>query len=443
MDAPRNMHIAMYPWFALGHITPYLQLSNKLAKKGHKISIFIPKTITQSTIFQHLNHYPHLITIFPINIPHVHGLPHHVETTRDLDDPSLLPLLIAAMDGTQEQIHTLLLQLKPNFIFFDFPYWVPNLARQLGIKSVHYVVNSLAIRAYAESSRQKAQRLGFPDECIKIHLHEEQVFAEMKETTGFHDRVDRCVGSSDALGYKSCREIEGRFGDYLESVYGKPILLSGPIIPEPSRTTLEERWDRWLGRFKDGIVIYCALGSECILSHNQFQQLLLGLEQTGMPFFTALKPPNGFESVEAAMPEGFAERVKERGIVYGGWVQQQLILGHPSLGCFITHCGYGSLLEGLLSQCQLVLLPNKLDQIIHARMLSKSFKVGIEVKKGEEDGMFTKESVCEAVRIVMDDENEVAKEIRENHAKLRNLLLEKDFENGYIDSFCQSLYGLL
>jgi len=57
--------------------------------------------------------------------------------------------------------------------------------------------------------------------------------------------------------------------------------------------------------------------------------------------------------------------------------------------------------------------------------------------------LFTKESVCEAVKIVMDDENEVGKEVRANHAKLRNFLLSKNLESSCIDSFCQKLYDLL
>ncbi|KAL2331594.1 hypothetical protein Fmac_019175 [Flemingia macrophylla] len=43
-------------------------------------------------------------------------------------------------------------------------------------------------------------------------------------------------------------------------------------------------------------------------------------------------------------------------------------------------------------------------------MLSAKLKVGVEVEKGEEDGLFTKESVCKAVKTVMEDGNEVARE---------------------------------
>ena len=70
-----------------------------------------------------------------------------------------------------------------------------------------------------------------------------------------------------------------------------------------------------------------------------------------MPFLAVLNPPAESESIEAAFPEGFKERVEGRGIIYGGWVQPQLILEHPFVGCFITHCGSGSLIEALVNGC--------------------------------------------------------------------------------------------
>ncbi|PNX79825.1 UDP-glycosyltransferase 79B6-like protein, partial [Trifolium pratense] len=208
----------------------------------------------------------------------------------------------------------------------------------------------------------------------------------------------------------------------------------GPLLPEPTKTTLDEKWAAWLKGFKHGSVIYCAYGSESPLQHNEFEELLLGLELTGLPFLAALKPPIGFESIEDALPEGFNERVKGKGIVYGSWIQQQLILEHPSVGCFITHCGAASITEGLVNTCQLVLLPRLgSDHIMNARMMSRKLKVGIEVEKGDEDGLFTKESVCKAVKIVMDDENEVGREVRANHDKIRNFLLSDNLESSCSD----------
>jgi hypothetical protein len=70
-------------------------------------------------------------------------------------------------------------------------------------------------------------------------------------------------------------------------------------------------------------------------------------------------------------------------------------------------------------------------------------KVGVEVEKGEDDGLFTKESLGKAVKTVMDDENEVGKEVRANHDKIRKFLLSHNLESSCIDGFCQKLYELL
>ncbi|MCH93585.1 anthocyanidin 3-O-glucosyltransferase, partial [Trifolium medium] len=81
--------------------------------------------------------------------------------------------------------------------------------------------------------------------------------------------------------------------------------------------------------------------------------------------------------------------------------------------------------------------------IINAKIMGRNLKVGVEVKKGEEDGLFTKESICEAVKIVMDDENETGREVRTNHEKLRNLLLSHDLESSCVDGFCEKLQELV
>jgi hypothetical protein len=80
---------------------------------------------------------------------------------------------------------------------------------------------------------------------------------------------------------------------------------------------------------------------------------------------------------------------------------------------------------------------------MNARMMSEKLKVGVEVEKGEEDGLFTKESVCKAVRIVMDDENEIGREVRKNHNELRKFLLSENYESSCVDSFCEKLQDLI
>ncbi|CAM8989390.1 unnamed protein product [Rhodiola kirilowii] len=95
-----QIHIAMYPWLAMGHLTSFLHLSNKLAEQNHKISFFIQP-------FTHFDLHHHLITSFiPITVPNIPGLPEHTETTADVPYP-LHSLLMAAMDKTAPEIEGL------------------------------------------------------------------------------------------------------------------------------------------------------------------------------------------------------------------------------------------------------------------------------------------------------------------------------------------------
>jgi hypothetical protein len=67
-------------------------------------------------------------------------------------------------------------------------------------------------------------------------------------------------------------------------------------------------------------------------------ELALGLAQSGLPFFWALR-----KWIE--LLEGFEERTRGSGVVRTGWVPQLKILAHDSAGGFLTHCGWSSVTE--------------------------------------------------------------------------------------------------
>ncbi|XP_057434148.1 cyanidin 3-O-galactoside 2''-O-xylosyltransferase FGGT1-like [Lotus japonicus] len=449
-----TFHIAMYPWFALGHLTSYLHISNKLAERGHKISFLMPRNTIPK--LEHFNLHPDLISFIPITIPHVDGLPTGSETTADLPF-SVHSLLMTAMDLTEPAIEVSLRELRPHMVFFDFTYWLPALASRLGMKALHYCTISPATVGYLISPERKLHLLteadlrdpppNFPPSAIRLQPHEARGLAtatikDYGKGVSFRQRQLISFTSCDAIVFKTCREMEGPYCEYLENQMRKQVFLAGPVLPDIPTSTLESKWESWLGSFKSKTVIFCAFGSECILKSNQFQELLLGFELTGMPFLAALKPPVGAETMESALPEGFQERTKGRGVVQGDWVQQQLILSHSSVGCFVTHCGSGSLTEAMVNECQLVLLPHAGDQFINARIMSGDLKVGVEVKRSGEDGLFTKEDVCKVVRTLMDSDSEVGQVVRTNHAKWREFLLSKGLENSYVDDLVQKLHSL-
>ncbi|KAK4439157.1 Anthocyanidin 3-O-glucoside 2'''-O-xylosyltransferase [Sesamum alatum] len=449
-----KLHIAMFPWVAIGHITPFIHLANELAKRGHSISILIPnKPLVQ---LGHHSLYPDLIKFHVVTIPQVEGLPPGAETASDIDITAKNPLAIA-FDATADQVETILSGLKPDIVFYDFADWIPKMAARIGFKTVCYNVicaSCMAIGIVPARHIPKDRRLtveelgqapeGYPSSTVVLRGQEALTLSFIAMDYGatkFDVRITAAMQGCDAIGIRTCRELEGPMCDYLSEQYNKPVFLSGPVLPENPKGPLEEKWDKWLSKFEPKSVVYCAFGSQLILQKNQFQEMVLGFEMTGLPFFVAVSKPHGAESIEEALPEGFLERVGDRGVVHGGWVQQTQILNHPSVGCFVSHCGFGSMWESLLSDSQIVLVPRLADQILNTRLLAEELKVAVEVERGEM-GWFSKEDLCKAIKSVMDEGSEVGKLVKENHGEWRETLMSPGFMDNYVDNFIQQLYQL-
>ncbi|KAE8677051.1 Anthocyanidin 3-O-glucoside 2'''-O-xylosyltransferase [Hibiscus syriacus] len=202
---------------------------------------------------------------------------------------------------------------------------------------------------------------GYPPSTVKLKAEEAATMLFEAEDFGsglsFQDRIRKSTIGSDAIAIRTSREIEGPFLDYVGKGFGKPDLLTGPCLPETRTQQLDDEWVNWLSQFQPGSVVFCSFGSQSGLQKDEFQELAVGFELSGLPFLVALKPPQGCSTVEEALPEGFQERVKERRLVYGGWVPLEPLLYHPDIGCFVNHCGYGTMWEFLLSDCQIVLIP--------------------------------------------------------------------------------------
>ncbi|KAJ9671553.1 hypothetical protein PVL29_025315 [Vitis rotundifolia] len=381
-----KFHVVMFPWFAT--TSP----SSILPKKAQ------PQ-------LQHLNLHPTLISFHPLTIPHVDGLPPGAETASDV--PIFLHHLLAtAMDRITDQVEAALRALKPDF----FPVCAAAFA--------YNFVPAQQIRLKLANSSWPPP--GYPSSTVVLGPHEARLLQFLLfpfgEDITFHKRLTAAIKRGDIVAIGTCQEVKGPFCGYMERQFGKPMFVTGPVLLAPSPLAPEDRRAQWLGGFKPGSVIFCAFGSQNFPEKDRFQELLLGFERTGLPFPAALKPPLGAATIEEALPEGFQERVGGRGVVHGGWVPQPSILCHPSVGCFVSHCGFGSIWESLMSDPQIVLR--------------------------EENGWVSKESLCKAIKSVMDEEIEVGCLVKKNHAEWKETPMSQGFMCNYIDNFVRQILDL-
>ncbi|CAM0150412.1 unnamed protein product [Urochloa decumbens] len=449
-------HIVMFPWLAFGHISPFAQLTRRLVSGdgGFRVT-FLTAAGNVPRVEAMLAEAAAAVTVLPLDLPAVPGLPPGAASTAELSADGA-ELLKVALDGTRPQVAALLAELRPDAVVFDFAVpWVCGVAEPLGVTPLFLNVYSAATLAFVAvparcpgGRRPSARDLmaapaGFPPGSALAALPAYQAadlayaFESFYGMPSVYERFAACFEGCAAVVMKTSAEMEGPYIDYLSAQIGKPMLLAGPVVPEPPEGELEERWASWLSSFPENAVVFASFGSETFLPAAAATELLLGLEATNRPFVVVLNFPKGADAdaeLRASVPPGFEERVKGRGVVHMGWVQQQHILRHPSVGCYLNHAGFSSVVEGLVAGCRLVLLPMKTDQYINAAVFARDLRVGVEVARRGEDGWFGRDAVRAAVAAAAVGDTE--------EIKWRDFLLDDAVQKGFAAEFLRKLNGL-
>jgi len=200
----------------------------------------------------------------------------------------------------------------------------------------------------------------------------------------------------------------------------------GPITQEGSSNETDECL-RWLDKQPNCSVLYVSFGSGGTLSQHQINELAWGLELSGQRFLWVLRAPSSSASgayLEAAkedplqfLPSGFLERTKEKGLVVASWAPQVEVLGHSSVGGFLSHCGWNSTLESVQEGVPLIAWPLFAEQRMNAVMLADGLKVALRPTFNQ-DGIVEKEEIAKVIKCLM--EGEIGKGMRERMRTLRD-----------------------
>lgn len=270
----------------------------------------------------------------------------------------------------------------------------------------------------------------------------------------FVQYIDRNLASVNFMSgiiYDGCRSLEGKYIDLIATKDMMPGLKQwalGPFNPVTlthNAVSPNQRHEclKWLDQQVPNSVIYVSFGTTVCLVDQQVKELAIGLEQSGQKFIWVWRDADtevlGQRELNSAeLPEGYEVRVKGQGMVVKDWVPQMEILGHPSTGGFLSHCGWNSVMESLTMGVPIGAWPMHSDQPRNMLLITKGLKTGIVVRDwADRNELVTSTTVEKGVRKLMTSKEgeEVRKMAAELGSVLRGSMVKGGVTQMELDSF--------
>ncbi|MBA0875323.1 hypothetical protein Goshw_029751 [Gossypium schwendimanii] len=228
--------------------------------------------------------------------------------------------------------------------------------------------------------------------------------------------------------FTSVYELEGHAIDTLKARFNIPIYSLGPAIPyfelhgNSSETMVQNvpSYLQWLDIHPPCSVLYVSLGSFLSVSNDQMDEIAAGLQDSGVLYLWVAR--------------GGTSRLTEKGSEMGlvvPWCDQLKVLSHSSIGGFLTHCGWNSILEAIYAGIPMLTFPILFDQAPNSKQIVDDWKIGWRLKEQQKDGrLVTRARIAELVRSFMDPENNEVKNMRKSASELKEKCRKAVAEDG-------------
>ncbi|XP_052183090.1 anthocyanidin 3-O-galactosyltransferase F3GT1-like [Diospyros lotus] len=224
------------------------------------------------------------------------------------------------------------------------------------------------------------------------------------------------VNSFEGLESKASEDLNSNFTKLL---YIGPLNLTCPApATGPSSFSDEYGCLKWLNSQKPASVAYIGFGTVGTLAPDELVALANALEARALPFLWSIK-----DSLKKYLPEKLLEKMNRTGKMVP-WTPQVQVLAHVSVGVFITHFGWNSVLESIAAGVPLIGRPLFGDHQLNGWMAEHVWRVGVKV----EGGVFTKDGTIRALDLVLLEEE--GKKLRENAEWFKELAHKAAGKNG-------------
>ncbi|KAG9141838.1 hypothetical protein Leryth_013961 [Lithospermum erythrorhizon] len=222
------------------------------------------------------------------------------------------------------------------------------------------------------------------------------------------EEAQNCLNSS-AIMFNTFDEFEHEALQALVSKFNYPhIYTIGPLtllekhVPESNVKCLNSSlWKpdskvfEWLGQREENSVVYVNYGSVTTMSDEHFQEFAGGLANSKQSFLWVTRP-DIVKGESGTLPDEFLDEVKDRGLLVN-WCDQEKVLAHSSVGAFLTHCGWNSMMETVTAGVPVICWPFFADQQTNCHYSCEKWGIGMEI-----DHDVRREEVAKMVREMME-----------------------------------------
>ncbi|KAL2523039.1 UDP-glycosyltransferase 83A1 [Forsythia ovata] len=416
-------HVLAIPYPAQGHVIPLMEVSQWLVKQGIKVT-FVNTELNHKRVVKALSETEN--TQEMVNLV---SIPDGLEPWEDRNElgklteaisnvmPEKLLDLIEKINGTESD--------KITCVIADYGMGMAlELAEKLGMKRVAFCPAAAAMLALVNNC-PKLTEDGIIDSDGRVLKKQMFQLSPTMPVMNSETLVWTCIGdlATQKIMFDTIinNNILAKVADWSicnTSYELEPAALAlipnlKPIGPLLANNRLGKSvghfWAQdsacleWLDQQPLQSVIYVAFGSFTVFNETQFQELALGLELTNRPFLWVVRQDiSTVQSTLPNMPKGFEDRVRHRGLMVG-WAPQQKVLSHPSVACFLSHCGWNSTVEGVSNGVPFLCWPYFADQFFNQTYICDHWEVGLGLDK-DERGIIRREEIKNKVEQLLIDE---------------------------------------
>ncbi|KAJ8772064.1 hypothetical protein K2173_027241 [Erythroxylum novogranatense] len=206
-----------------------------------------------------------------------------------------------------------------------------------------------------------------------------------------HFAIEQVESARDAsaLIFNTLYDLEHEVLESLSSTF-PPTYSIGPLqllenqVQDSSLKSIETSlWKEqpdclnWLDSKEPGTIVYVNFGSVTVMTPQQLVEFAWGIANSKCSFLWIIRPDLLIGDAAIVPPEFVAE-TKERGFL-ANWCPQQQVLQHPSIGGFLTHCGWNSTIEGLCGGVPMICWPFFADQQTNCWFCCNKWSIGLEI----------------------------------------------------------------